>query len=152
MKARHSARAFLEDGHHEVSSPRACRRGAGHHPFARSLLRWTARRSGACHAYNPNREHHARPKHAVTFTEHHHPDSRNAVDEPDGDTNRAPGGFVPGPASHSFALRRSATPSVASCSPASSTGACSPVSSTGASPHDSAAPAAREWRRPRRRR
>lgn len=130
-KARRSAWAFLEDGHHEDSSPRACRRSAGHHPFARSLLRWTARRSGARNAYNPNSEHNARPKHAVTFTEQ--PDSRNAVDEPDGDTNRAPGGSVPGPASPSPARRRSAT-------------------GTGGAPHGSAAPAAPQWWRPRRRR
>ncbi|MGO4857837.1 hypothetical protein [Arthrobacter sp. 2MCAF14] len=143
MQALRSAWAFLEDGHHEVSPPRACRRSAGHHPFARSLLRRTAGRSGARNAYNPNGEHNARPKHTVTFTEHHHPDSRNAVDEPDGDPNRAPGGFVPVPVSDRSARRRSATPSAASCSPASS---------TGATPHGSAATAAPQRRRPRRRR
>ncbi|MGM7778398.1 hypothetical protein ACSVHC_20625 [Arthrobacter sp. KNU-44] len=140
MQARRSAWAFLEDGHHEVSSPRACRSSAWHHPFARGLLRRTAGRSGAG---QPTGEHHARPKHAVTFTEHHHPDSRNTVDEPDGDANPAAGGFVPGPASNGSARRRSASPGAASCRP---------TPGAGATPHGSAAPAAPQWRRPRRRR
>ncbi|WP_234749368.1 hypothetical protein [Arthrobacter ramosus] len=138
MQARRSAWAFLEDGYHEVSSPRACRRSAGHQPFARSLLRRTAGRSGAC---KPTGEHHARPKHAVTFTDsdaahstHHSPASHGSTRL--SSTSRSPaGGSAPsaGP-TRCPASGRSAT----------GTGAASrsPAAGTGTTAHGSAAPAA----------